>query len=170
MTDIIRTIVLVVVHTPIWVWLLYALLLFLGFQRTRDSIVPLWRMLILPVVVTLLAASSIIGAGPAAVSVTLLGLAVGTAAGWPLERPNSSRRIESGKIWLRGERLSLAQIGVVLVVRYATNAVGAMNPLLHANPIWHLGTLFVCSLLSGIFLGRTVTRLSAWFRAAPTAA
>ena len=134
MTDIVRTIVLFVVHTPIWVWLLYALLLSLGIQRTRDGIVRLWRMLILPVVVTLLAASSIIGSGPAAVSATLLGFAFGTAAGWPLERPDSSRRLSNGKIWLRGEWLSLVQIGAVLVVRYATNALGAMNPLLHTPP------------------------------------
>ncbi|MGE3305042.1 MAG: hypothetical protein AB7I52_03655 [Rhizobiaceae bacterium] len=38
----------IVSHTPLWVWALYALLLFLGFQRTRDSSVALWRALTLP--------------------------------------------------------------------------------------------------------------------------
>ena len=103
MTDIVRTIILVIVHTPIWVWGLYALLLFLGLQRTRDSVVPLWRMLILPIVVTLLAISSVIGAGVDAVSATLLGLAAGAAARWPLERPGSVRRLLDGRLWLRGE-------------------------------------------------------------------
>jgi hypothetical protein len=160
MTDIARTIVMVIVHTPLWVWGLYALLLFLGLQRTRDSIVPLWRMLILPVVVTLLALSSVIGAELDAVSATLLGLAAGAVAGWPLERPGSVRRLPGGTLWLRGEWLSLVQIVLVLIARYVTNAVGAMNPVLSADPVWHFGTLFVCSLLSGIFLGRTAKRIS----------
>lgn len=170
MTDIVRTIILVIVHTPIWVWGLYALLLFLGLQRTRDSVVPLWRMLILPIVVTLLAISSVIGAGVDAVSATLLGLAAGAAAGWPLERPGSVRRLPDGRLWLRGEWLSLGQIVLVLIARYATNAVGAMNPVLHANPLWHLGTLFVCSFLSGIFLGRTARRLRHGFLTTPSQA
>ena len=168
MTDIVQTIILVIVHTPIWVWGLYALLLFLGLQRTRDSVVPLWRMLILPIVVTLLAISSVIGAGLDAASATLLGLAAGAVAGWPLERPSSVRRLPGGRLWLRGEWLSLVQIALVLVARYAINAVGAMNPVLHANPIWHLGALFVCSLLSGIFLGRTASRLRHSFLTTPS--
>lgn len=168
MTDILRTIILVIVHTPIWVWGLYALLLFLGLQRTRDSVVPLWRMLILPIVVTLLAVSSVIGAGLDSATAILLGLAAGAFAGWPLERLGSVRRLSDGRLWLRGEWLSLGQIVAVLVARYATNAVGAMNPVLHANPIWHLGTLFVCSLLSGIFLGRTARRLRICFLPTPS--
>jgi hypothetical protein len=163
MTDILRTIILVIVHTPVWVWILYALLLFLGLQRTRDSVVPLWRMLILPVVVTLLAASSVIGGSLDAVSATLFGLAAGAVVGWPLERNGSVRRMPGGTLLLRGEWLSLVQIVLVLITRYATNAVGAMNPVLSANPFWHLGTLFVCSLLSGVFLGRTASRLRTYF-------
>ena len=41
MTDLLETIVMVITHTPIWVWVLYGLLLFLGIQRTRDSSVSL---------------------------------------------------------------------------------------------------------------------------------
>ena len=168
MTDIVQAIILVIVHTPIWVWGLYTLLLFLGLQRTRDSVVPIWRMLILPAIVTLLAISSVAGAGLDAASATLLGLAAGAVAGWPLERPGSVRRLPGGRLWLRGEWLSLVQIALVIVARYATNAVGAMNPVLHANPIWHLGALFVCSLLSGIFLGRTASRLRHSFLTTPS--
>ena len=149
----------IVAHTPIWVWPLYTLLLYLGFRRTRESVVPVWRMLILPVVVALLAIASVIGAGASALPAALLGLALGVPAGWRLECDGTARRLPDGTLWLRGEWLSLVQIVLVLVVRYATNAVGAMNPLLHASPIWQLCALFICSALSGIFLGRTGRRL-----------
>ncbi len=169
MTDIVRTVILVVVHTPIWVWVLYAALLILGWQRTRDGIVPLWRLLILPAAVTLLAFSSLIGAGLDAVSATLVGLAAGALAGWPLERPGSVHRLAGSTLWLRGEWLSLVQIVLVLVARYARSVVGAMDPVLSADPVWNLGTLLVCSLLSGIVLGRTASRLRVYLTAGSTA-
>lgn len=170
MNDIARTIIVVIVHTPLWVWGLYALLLFLGVQRIRDSTVSLWRVLILPAVVMLMSILGLVGAGPASLAATLIGLAAGAAAGWPLERPDAIRRMPGGRLWLRGEWLSLIQIMLVLVARYATNAVSAMNPVLNADPVWHLGTLFGCALLSGIFLGRTARRLRVWFGTAPAAA
>src|SRR5690606_4127459 len=121
-------------------------------------------------VVALLSISSAVGTGPEALSMTLFGLAAGGAMGWPLERPDASRRMPGGQLWLRGEWLSLIQIVLVLVARYASNAVGAMDPMLNADPVWHFGSLLVCSLLSGLFLGRTLRRLRVWFGTPPSLA
>lgn len=133
MSDIFKTIVVIVMHTPFWVWPLYALLLFLGFQRTRDRTVPLWRELILPTVVAGLAVLNIVAAGSGALPSALLGLAIGSAAGWRLERGGATRRLPDGALWLRGEWWSLAQIVLVLVFRYATSVVSAMAPGLNAD-------------------------------------
>jgi len=65
-TNVLGTIVTIIAHTPLWVWGLYVALLFLGLQRTSDSSVPLWHVLILPIAVALLAISSVIGASPRA--------------------------------------------------------------------------------------------------------
>ena len=86
MDGFIATLITIVIHTPIWVWPLYGLLLFLGLQRTQDSINSLWRMLMLPIIVTLLAILSIILAGLSAVPAALLGLVMGSLVGWHLER------------------------------------------------------------------------------------
>ena len=161
MSDMLRTLAAIVAHTPGWVWVLYALLLLLGLQRTRDSTVPLWRLLILPVAVTLLALSRVIGADTAALAATLLGLVAGSVAGWPLERAGATRRLPDGRLWLRGEWLSFVQIVIVLAFRYATSVASAMNPALDAAPTWRLGTHLVSATLSGLFLGRTAARLRA---------
>lgn len=167
MSDTLVAIGTIVVHTPVWVWPLYGLLLFLGLQRTRDSVVPLWRVMILPVVVTLLAISSFVTAGPSALPATLLGLAIGGPAGWQLERDGATRRLPDGTLWLRGEWLSFAQIAVVLVFRYATSIVAAMQPSLNAEPTWHLSTLCISAALSALFLGRTAARLRMYLAAVP---
>lgn len=167
MSDLVTTIATVVVHTPLWVWPLYALLLYLGFQRTRDAAIPLWRMLILPLVVTLLAIWSVIGAGLDALPAALLGFVIGSAAGWQLEPGGATRRLPNGTIWQRGEWWSFAQLVLILLFRYITNVIPAMNPALNAEPAWHLGTLFVSVALSALFLGRTAARLRVYARAHP---
>lgn len=160
------TVIIIITHTPIWVWVLYALLLFLGFQRVRDSTLPLWRVLILPIVVTLLALSSLITAGLSALPIMLLGFIVGGTIGWQFERDGATRRLPDGRLWLRGEWLSFAQIVLVLVFRYITAVTAAMNPALNAKPTWHLGTLFISAALSALFIGRVAARLRVYFAAA----
>lgn len=163
MTAFLVSVATVISHTPIWVWPLYALLLFLGFQRTRDSTLPLWRVLILPLAVTLLAISSFIGARLGAMPVMLLGLVVGGYAGLRLERGGATLRLPDGTLRLRGEWWSFAQIVLVLAFRYATNVSAAVDPALNADPAWQLSTLFVSTALSGLFLGRTAARLRVYF-------
>jgi hypothetical protein len=159
MTNVLGTIVTIIVHTPLWVWGLYAALLFLGLQRTRDSSVPLWRMLILPIAVALLAISSVIGTSLEGLAAATVGLLVGSGLGWSLEPKDATRRLPDGKLWQRGEWLTLVQIALTLLVRYVTNVVAAMAPVLGANPIWHVSTLLVTALLSGVFLGRVAAKL-----------
>ena len=159
MAVIVNTIAGIVNHTPLWVWPLYALLLFLGFQRTRDSVVPLRRMLILPLVVSVLAAFGFIAAAPGALPAMVVGLVVGSSVGWHLEDTDASLRLPDGSIWLRGEWMSFAQLVAVLAFRYATAVVTAMNPGLGATPAWQLGTAFTSAALSAMFLGRAAARL-----------
>lgn len=159
MTNVLGTIVTIIAHTPLWVWGLYAALLFLGLQRTRDSSVPLWRMLILPIVVALLAISSVIGASPEGLAAASVGLLVGSGIGWTLEPRDATRRLPDGKLWQRGEWLTLVQIALTLSVRYVTNVVAAMAPVLSANPIWHVSSFLVTAMLSGVFLGRVAAKL-----------
>lgn len=159
MADLLKTVAAIVSHTPVWVWVLYALLLFLGFQRTRDSTVPVWRMLILPLVVAGLASASIIGAQLETAPALLLGLGIGAAAGWRLERDANTRRLPDGRIWLRGEWASFALLVMVLAFRYATSVAAAMDPALRTALAWQLSTVFVSTALSALFLGRTAARL-----------
>lgn len=170
MTDLLRTIIMVVSHTPIWVWLLYGVLLFLGLQRTRAGTVSLVRMMILPLIVTGLAIVSGIGAGLNGLPLMLAGLVVGSGIGWQFERDGATRRLADGKIWLRGEWLSFAQIVVVLVFRYATNVVPILAPALNADPMWRSSCLFLSGALSALFLGRTAARLKAYFSRSTAAA
>ena len=164
------TIAAILTHTPIWVWAVFALVLYLGYQRTRDRTVVLWRLLLLPLVMVVTAGSGLIGAGLAAAPAIIVGLLIGGVCGWLMEREGATRRLADGRLWLRGEWTSLVQIVAIFVWRYATAVLGATNPALAADSTWHLLTVFVSSALAALFLGRLAARLRVYFTAAPAAA
>ncbi len=111
------TVLTILAHTPLWVWPLYAVLLLLGLQRSRDSIVPPWRFLILPIIVALLAVLGFALSGHGTFPALLAGLALGRPLGWWIEPEGSTRRLRTGALWLRGEWMTLGQIGLVVVFR-----------------------------------------------------
>jgi hypothetical protein len=160
----------VLTHTPLYVWAIFALILVLGYQRTRDRTVRLWRLLLLPAIMILTAVSGMVGAGPASIPAILAGLAVGGVSGWLLEREGATRRLANGQVRLRGEWWSFAQIILIFVVRYTVAVTGAVNPSLAADPTVHLLTTFVSSLLSAMILGRTLARLRVYLASVPAAA
>lgn len=57
----------------------------------------------------------------------VLGLVVGSTAGWHLEDTGASLCLPDGRIWPRGEWMSFAQFVAVLVFRYATVVATAIN-------------------------------------------
>lgn len=162
MPAFLATIITIVSHTPLWVWPLYALLLFLAGQGTRARVVPLFRVLILPVVVTVLTISTGIVAGTNGLPTILVGFTLGSALGFLFERDDSVRRLPDGRVWLRGEWWSFGQLALVLVVRYAIAIVSGMSPMINGDPTWHSGSLLVSTALSAIFLGRTARKLRAY--------
>ena len=110
MTNATPSIFDVLTHTPIWVWAIFLFILAMGYQRTRDRVLPLWRLLLLPAIMALLAISGLAGAGLASLPAILVGIAVGGVSGWLLEREGATRRLPDGRVWLRGEWWSLAQV------------------------------------------------------------
>jgi hypothetical protein len=160
----------IITHTPLWVWALFAFVLFMGYQRTRDREVQLWRILLFPVLIGLLALSGLAGAGLGAVPGILVGLAIGGIAGWLMERDGATRRLAGGRLWLRGEWWSLVQVAVILAFRYATAVIAAVDPALAADPTFHLVATFVSSLLAALVIARTAARLRVYVTSAPVAA
>jgi hypothetical protein len=165
-----QTIVAILSHTPIWVWAIFALVAYMGYQRTRDRTVYLWRLLLFPVIMIVLAVSGMVNAGLAVLPAILVGIAIGGVSGWLLEREGATRRLPGGKVWLRGEWWSFVQVLVILGFRYTTAVIGAVNPALAGDLTFHLATAFVSSLLSAMILGRTLARLRVYFTSVPVAA
>lgn len=133
-----ETIFQIVTHTPLWVWPLMALVVWLGVLGLRQRTLPLWRLAILPVVGLLF---SLTGIGqssrPALALLTwLAALAVGLPLGLWLGRRRAVRRLDDGRLELAGGWFMLAFGLSIFAVRYALGVVFGMAPALRAEPAW----------------------------------
>ena len=160
----------IITHTPVWVWFLFAFVFYLAWQRSRDRVVQLWRLLIFPVLMGLVALSGLVGAGLAALPGILVGLVIGGTAGWLMEREGATKRLADGRLWLRGEWWSLVQVVLIVAFRYTTSVIAAVNPSLNADPTFHVVVTFISSLLAALVIARTAARLRVYFTSAPVAA
>ena len=109
----------IVGHTPAWVWLVLAGLVWLGLARARDREVGLSGLIVFPLIITVLAVYNLAGSGLAAAIVGGLGVGalLGLAAGIFLERRNGATRLERGRLRLKGEWTSLIVVLVVFLTR-----------------------------------------------------
>lgn len=152
----------IVTHTPFWVWGVLLLVLFLGLQRTQDRTVSLPRLLFFPVVLGLYAMSGLASATIEMLPAVIVGAVAGGVGGWLLEPQGATRRLPDGRIFVRGEWISLIQVLVIFGVRYTTGVIAATAPALAVDPSYRMVTLSVTAALTGLLLGRTVARLRAY--------
>ncbi len=155
MPSLFETIFQIVAHTPLWVWPLMALVIWLGILGLRTRILPLWRLAILPV---LGLAFSLAGIGqtvrPALALVAwLAALAVGLPFGLWLGRRRIVRRLDDGRLELAGGWFMLVFGLSIFAVRYTLGVTFGMAPSLKSEAAWIALAGGVGGLVAGIGLG-----------------
>ena len=155
-------------HTPIWVWVLFGVLMAIGALSLRPRIVAPQRLLITPIVfiawglISLLTKphfTALLGAD------WLLTLGLGMAAGWSTTRLRGLRvdRVRH-RAHLPGSPALLLRIVTVFVVKYTLNVAIAISPeQAERLTLWDVG---VSGLMAGYFIG-WLLRFRARYRVAP---
>jgi hypothetical protein len=146
--------------TPLWVWGLLALVLYLGYTSTRDRTIDARRALILPLAMFGMSLSFMLS-GPVAAEVLAIwgvALALGAAGGAALGFVSGATPGDKPMtIDLRGEYLSLALIIAMFSSRYVFAVMIAMTPALAGDMSFLIIRAAVVGLLGGLFLGRGLT-------------
>lgn len=150
----------ILLHTPSWVWLVLALLLWRGYSMTRPQRVPRARVALLPALLVLLSLAGVIstfGQHPAAL--------LCWAAGMALSAYETRRRgFPAGAVYLarersyelRGSWVPLLLIALIFTVKYSIGALLALHPQLREVELFTLVTSAVYGVLSGVFAGRAL--------------
>lgn len=154
----------ILIHTPVWVWMLLAFLLWQGVQAMRPRRTPIWRALIVPVVFIAWGVSRL-GFGHQdsvwplvawiAAALALLPLGVLTPRPFDVDH-------KTGEIVRPGSAFALIRNIIVFLLQYAVGVVSAIDAGDRA-----LATIIgraISGAIAGYFIGSTIALLLAYRR------
>jgi uncharacterized membrane protein len=112
---------------PVWVWPLLVALVALGISRMREREMPVWRLLLLPVILVSVSVLTALfgGLNAAALLALSAGMAVGAMVGWWTMRDVEVHRLAGNRVRVRGESVSLMAILAIFASRFAAGMLEA---------------------------------------------
>ena len=160
-----NAIIQIVQHTPIWVFPLIAVVLWLGSINLRERTVPLRLLLVLPVVLLVLSIGNSIGtsAEPLFALVDwLFSATIGVTIGWRLTQKPLLIDPRAGRLTLPRTVVPLVVCIAIIVLRYAFGYLYGRYPELLADRTYALALIAGGALLGGVMFGRCA-RLGVWY-------
>ncbi len=152
----------ILIHTPIWVWVILAFLVWRGVAAMRPGRISLQKLAIVPVLFSVWGLWSIShrygGSGPAWAG-WLVGVGVGAALGWRLlRRATLTRDAATGALWRGADYSQLPLLLVTFLIKFGFEVAFAVAP-----PLVSVGSVSAAYLLlSGAFTGMFIGRF-AWY-------
>jgi hypothetical protein len=154
----------ILIHTPIWVFPLFAYLVWLGIKAMRPRTVTIWRSLIVPAVFIIWGLSRLLSRqqdvmwplvawGAAAVVLLLVGLL--TARPFELDHT-------TGEIKRPGSWMPLIRNVTVFALQYTVAVIAAVDP--HDATTAAIVGRVISGGTTGYFLGRTIALLRQYWK------
>lgn len=147
--------------TPTWVYAIFAYLFYVGIKATKARTVSVYKILIVPTVMTSWSIVKILGA-PSSFLFFLLFFPVGILIGdflLPMKVENVDR--SSRVVTLPGSWTTLILLMIIFSIKYFFGFMHATNPGFIEN--YHFLEKSIFSLWSGIFWGRRIKPLAMVF-------
>jgi hypothetical protein len=145
----------IIANTPLWVWPLMAVVVWLGVLSLRARIIPAWRLAILPLVSLALSLAGI--AQSIQPSLAAAGWAVAVLAALPLGvalgRRRAVQRLADGRLEIAGGWFMLVFGLSIFAARYALGVLFGVAPALKVDPLWIGLAGAVGGIVTGIGLG-----------------
>jgi len=151
-------------QTPWWVYLLFFYLIKLGIGASKTSVVPLKKLVILPLIFTVLSIHTMIVSfqvTAAVVEVWFASILLGTFFGYVLVR-NYVFRVDKKKylIELPGNWITLILVLAIFVSKYYFGYAMSMDPTVVHNTHFEFIMLSVSGIITGLFIGRLICYLN----------
>lgn len=151
----------IVTRTPLWVWPLMLVVLWLGWWGLRPRVVSPARLAILPLVGLGTSLSGIAQSLQPAPALAAWAVAVVAALplGYALGRRRSVRLLEDGRLAIAGGWFALGFGISIFAVRYALGVLFGVMPHLRAELLWICLSGGVGGVITGIGIGWLATLL-----------
>lgn len=153
----------ILTHTPSWVFVVFIILLVLGYQQSRNRTVGRGRLLLLPVAMLGLSFYGVASSfGLGLLSCLAWALGVGAVASLFSQRLKASVQPgPAGTFLVQGSWWPLALMMAIFFIKYVTGYALARNLAIAFQP-WFMGTVSLSlGILSGAFFARVGAALHA---------
>ena len=158
-------------HTPIWVFPMFLLVVWLGILALKTRVVPFPALAALPLVALILGGQRLVAvatAQPMALAAWAGGMLVGAAAGHASNAGTVVRPLAGTlKLEISGTRWTLALILGIFVFRYVFGYLYGRWPELAVDALLVMVEAGGGALFGGLFLGRLVATWRAYRAALP---
>ncbi|MBP1681902.1 MAG: hypothetical protein H6Q35_2241 [Proteobacteria bacterium] len=146
-------------HTPAWVYVLFVVLLGLGWMQSRDRVVPYFRAFVLPCIMVIFSIYGVVSAFGMSIGIVAwsLGMMAVMALGIRIRAFYNAVYIEEHNAFaIKGSWLWLALMMVIFWLKFAVGVMLARQLAVIYEPWFILSVSFCYGLLSGIFLVRVI--------------
>jgi hypothetical protein len=153
-------IIQILTHTPTWVFVLFAILLWLGAKQLLANSVSLTRVTLLPVAMTALSIYGMASAfGDAPMGLIAWAAAAIVVAALVLSRPlPATTRYDaaSRRFQLAGSAVPLALMMGIFITKYVVGVLLALHPEMRQQAVFAVGIGALYGAFSGIFSARAL--------------
>lgn len=154
----------ILVHTPLWVWGIFAVLLVLGYSRTKPSLVSKKRLAILPglfIALSVFGIWSAFGANALGLAGWLAGVAVGLLVNRVLQLPKGVRYDAANKTFaVPGSFVPMVLMMAIFATKYIVAVTMAINHGAAESVLFITGVSMAYGFFSGSFLARSLRILA----------
>lgn len=158
----------IVIHTPVWVYLLLIYLIFIGIKETKSRVIKLPRIFIGPTILSALSIhtlmTTVLEAGYLIIGSWILGIVFGGILGWwQMKRLRIQVDKKRFLIHIPGTWSSMCVLLTIFAARYYLGYEQATNPILTEQLGFKVSLLAVMGICTGFFIGKSI-RYIAHFR------
>lgn len=155
-------------HIPIWVFLLFAVLVRLGFVLARSRDVSIGRAATVPLVMAILSVAGVVSAfAPAALPIVawaaglLLALGVCRVLGYPRGVAMTAER----RVHVPGSWVPMGLMMTIFFTKFAVGVTLTFQPALAHTVEFAVSASLIYGTVSGAFLVRALAALQVWWKA-----
>ncbi len=153
---------------PVWIWPLFAALVWAGFRRRKPRVIRVRMLFSLPFIVSAVSVKVLLGYPLSLGTVALWagGLLLGCLFGWLLVRNQKVRADhDNGLIGLPGSWLTLVLVLMVFSTRFYYAYELSLSAASGAGNIYVLSWILMLGLFAGLYCGRVLAYMFLYKRA-----
>lgn len=157
-----------IARTPIWVWPLFVVVLFLGARNLWTRERPLSQMFILPAMMLIVAVYNLTASSAdltLVIAAFVVSFGIGVGVGWNLVPKKVVALRDRGAVRIPGSVAPLLVVIALLMLRYGIGYTYGRWPAMRADPALALEFSATGALLAGILWGRILCLAQIYRRA-----